>query len=202
MWWRCNFRTRRITSRRCGSGAGGHRGNEGGFSPAEGNPGGSPDPSQFGPGTDFNGPPGFGSGGGGSGGVGSVGGGSGGNGGSGATFSITGSPFAAAAGGAGGAHNPGSGGGGGSPGSGGSGGGESNPGGSASAHGSGGGGGGGGPSSQHAQGGSGSGGRVVVRTPSDFSIAATPPSIPTTDHPGGDSMADFTQSGTFTITKA
>jgi len=54
-----------------GSGAGSHRGNEGDFSPAEGNPGGSPDPSQFGPGTDFVPGTGFGAGGGGAGGGGS-----------------------------------------------------------------------------------------------------------------------------------
>ena len=36
-----------------GSGGGAHRGNRGGYSPAEGNPGGSGDPSQFSPNTNY-----------------------------------------------------------------------------------------------------------------------------------------------------
>jgi hypothetical protein len=183
-----------------GSGAGGHRGNVGDFSPVEGHPGGSPGSPAFSPSVDWVAPStGFGGGGGGASVAGSFTGIGGNPGGNGATTTITGSPLTHAGGGSGGSHNPYG------PGSGGSGGGgpggsESTPGQAASGHGSGGGGGGGGPSSQNAPGGPGSGGRAIIRTPSAYTITATPPSNPTGTTPTGEKYAIFNSTGTFTIT--
>ena len=184
-----------------GSGAGGHRGNVGDFSPVEGFPGGSPGSPAFSPSVNWVAPgSGYGGSGGGASQAGSHNPTTGGNpGGNGATTTITGSPLTHAGGGSGGSHNPYG------PGSGGSGGGgpggsESTPGQAASGHGSGGGGGGGGPSSQNAPGGPGSGGRAIIRTPSAYTITATPPSNPTGTTPTGEKYAIFNSTGTFTIT--
>ena len=47
--------------------------------------------------------------------------------------------------------------------------------------------------------GNGGSGIVIVRTPSDFSLAVTPCTNSTSTHPGGDKIATFTVTGTLTI---
>jgi hypothetical protein len=177
-----------------GSGSGSHRGNKGDYTPAEGNPGGPG--SGFSPNVNFVPSPGHGGGGGGFANAGTTGGPTfGGTGGAGTTANITGTPFqASAGGGAGGFPTPGPGGSGG----GGDGGAPNSPGNPANTFGSAGGGGGGGPASQYQGGGAGYIGRVVIRTPGDYTITATPPSNPVgTD--SGDNYVIFNTTGTLNI---
>lgn len=178
-----------------GSGSGEHRGNKGDYTPAEGNPGGPG--SGFSPNVNFipRGPD-HGSGGGGFANAGAAGStNTGGTGGAGTTANITGTPFQASAGGGGGGFPaPGPGGSGG----GGNGGNPNSPGNPGNTFGSAGGGGGGGITSQFQGGGAGYNGRVVIRTPSEYTITATPPSNPVgTD--SGDNYVIFNTTGTLNI---